>query len=338
MNWKTVLRTVKDNPIPPRRVEKTDQEWKQILTAEQYKVTRHHGTERPFSGEYCESYSPGIYTCVCCETALFDSSGKFDSRTGWPSFTEPVRDNVVKYISDGSFGMQRVEVLCNVCDAHLGHVFPDGPGPTGLRFCINSVSLKKVDANSAASAPDNKALDTATLGGGCFWCTEAVLKELEGVEEIQSGYAGGTTDNPTYRQVTNGNTGHAEVVQVKFDSSRISYADLLRVFFATHDPTSLNRQGADSGTQYRSIILYHSQRQQEIAREIMDEMQPSFSKPIVTELVPYSQFFKAEQSHQDFYRNNPENAYCQVVINPKLQKMRVEFSTSLKKKTVTAAS
>lgn len=143
MNWNDLLQIMKNNPAPPRRVEKTDEEWKRLLTPEQYHVTRQHGTERAFSGEYCEAYSPGIYKCICCGTELFDSTEKFNSRTGWPSFTGPITANVVRYKSDKSYGMQRVEVLCNVCDAHLGHVFPDGPAPSGLRFCINSVSLKK---------------------------------------------------------------------------------------------------------------------------------------------------------------------------------------------------
>lgn len=150
MNWKDLQQIIGNNPAPPKRVEKTNEEWKRLLTPEQYQVTRLHGTERPFSGEYCEAHSPGVYTCVCCATELFDSTVKFDSRTGWPSFTGPVKDNVVKYKSDNAYGMQRVEVLCNVCDAHLGHVFPDGPPPTGLRFCINSVSLKKEESGEEA--------------------------------------------------------------------------------------------------------------------------------------------------------------------------------------------
>jgi methionine-R-sulfoxide reductase len=145
MNWNDLLQQIKNNPAPPKRVEKTAEEWKRLLTAEQYRVARQHGTERPFSGEYCEAHAPGIYTCVCCGTELFDSTEKFNSGTGWPSFSGPVKDNVIKYISDKSYGMQRVEVLCNICDGHLGHVFPDGPAPSGLRFCINSVSLKKVE-------------------------------------------------------------------------------------------------------------------------------------------------------------------------------------------------
>lgn len=144
MNWTDVLKYTKSNPKPDRRVEKTDAEWKQILTDEQFHIARKKGTERPFTGEYCEAHDPGLYACVCCGTPLFDSRTKFESGTGWPSFHEPVKENVIKYEMDTTYGMQRVEVMCNVCDGHLGHVFPDGPPPTGLRFCINSASVKKV--------------------------------------------------------------------------------------------------------------------------------------------------------------------------------------------------
>jgi peptide-methionine (R)-S-oxide reductase len=148
IDWKQVNRyAAKGNPAPPRRVEKSAEEWKQQLTSEQYQVTREHGTEQPFSGEYCEAHQPGLYACVCCGTELFDSQEKFESRSGWPSFTEPVEDNVIRYKEDFSYGMHRIEVLCNVCDAHLGHVFPDGPEPTGLRYCINSASLKLMEFN-----------------------------------------------------------------------------------------------------------------------------------------------------------------------------------------------
>jgi peptide-methionine (R)-S-oxide reductase len=145
MDWNDVLTYTKNVPQPDRNVEKTDAEWKSLLTPEQFRVTRQHGTERAFSGEYCEAHTAGTYACVCCETELFDSTLKFNSGTGWPSFTEPVKDNVIQYKADNSYGMRRIEVLCAVCEAHLGHVFPDGPGPSGLRFCINSVSLKKVE-------------------------------------------------------------------------------------------------------------------------------------------------------------------------------------------------
>ena len=145
LTWADVIREANNGtPAPDHRVEKTDAEWREQLTTEQYYVTRQHGTERPGTGEYCEAHDPGLYACVCCGTPAYDSRTKFESGTGWPSFTEPVRDNVVRYKKDTSFGMVRVEVLCNVCDAHQGHVFPDGPRPSGLRFCINSAALKLV--------------------------------------------------------------------------------------------------------------------------------------------------------------------------------------------------
>lgn len=146
IDWKEVKNLAKNgSPKPPRRVEKSDEEWKQQLTEEQYYVTRQHGTERPGTGEYCESHQPGLYACVCCGTELFDSTEKFESGSGWPSFTEPVKEDTIKYKEDNSMFMQRIEVLCNICDAHLGHVFPDGPKPTGLRYCINSASLLLVE-------------------------------------------------------------------------------------------------------------------------------------------------------------------------------------------------
>jgi peptide-methionine (R)-S-oxide reductase len=146
IDWKKVKEYAKSgNPEPPRRVEKSEDEWKKELTDEQFQVARKHGTERAFTGEYCEAHEAGLYACVCCSTELFDSSEKFESGSGWPSFTEPVQENVIRYESDRSLMMKRIEVLCSVCDAHQGHVFPDGPEPTGLRYCVNSASLKLVE-------------------------------------------------------------------------------------------------------------------------------------------------------------------------------------------------
>ncbi len=142
MNWKDVMYMAqKGSPAPDRRVQKTDAEWAEILSPDVFRITRKKGTEMAFSGEYCESHEPGKYACRCCDELLFDSNLKFESRSGWPSFTEPVKDNVIKYELDYSHGMSRIEVMCNVCDCHLGHVFPDGPKPSGLRFCVNSASI-----------------------------------------------------------------------------------------------------------------------------------------------------------------------------------------------------
>ncbi|UZR99928.1 peptide-methionine (R)-S-oxide reductase MsrB [Chondrinema litorale] len=146
LTWKDVIHFAeKGNPEPDKRVEKTEKEWKSLLSADQYYITRQKGTERAFTGAYCESHEPGKYACTCCNTLLFDSTLKFDSGTGWPSFTQPVKDNAIKYEKDTSFGMIRVEVMCNSCDAHLGHIFPDGPEPSGLRYCINSASVKLLE-------------------------------------------------------------------------------------------------------------------------------------------------------------------------------------------------
>jgi peptide-methionine (S)-S-oxide reductase len=178
------------------------------------------------------------------------------------------------------------------------------------------------------SDPSRSDLQTATLGGGCFWCLEAVFQLLEGVVSVESGYAGGDVEQPTYQQVSTGTTGHAEVVQVRFDPAVTSYREILEVFFSMHDPTTLNRQGADIGPQYRSIILYHDDLQRATAQEIMRELQEEalFARPIVTELAPFTTFHKAEAYHQDYYRHNPNQGYCQVVIAPKVAKFRQRYS------------
>ena len=177
-----------------------------------------------------------------------------------------------------------------------------------------------------------KQLETATFGGGCFWCTEAVFQQLEGVEKVVSGYAGGRVENPTYRQVCNGSTGHAEVIQVTYDPAAISYRDLLDVFLQTHDPTTLNRQGADVGTQYRSIILYQNEAEKATAERAVAETEAAgiFDAPIVTEITSLDRFYAAEDYHQDYFNSNPYQPYCQVVINPKLGKFRKRFGETLK--------
>jgi peptide-methionine (S)-S-oxide reductase len=172
----------------------------------------------------------------------------------------------------------------------------------------------------------------ATVGGGCFWCLEAIFSELGGVEKVESGYSGGTVPNPTYEQVCTGKTGHAEVVQVTFDPAVLSYKDLLRVFFTVHDPTTLNRQGADVGTNYRSVIFYHSSEQQKEASEVMQEITSAgvWDAPIVTQLQPFEAFYDAEECHQDYFKNNPNQPYCRIVIAPKVQKFRQHYLQRLK--------
>ena len=176
-------------------------------------------------------------------------------------------------------------------------------------------------------------METATLGAGCFWCVEAVFDDLRGVEDVVSGYSGGHKDNPTYQEVCSESTGHAEVVQVTFDPAELSYADLLRVFFSVHDPTQLNRQGNDIGTSYRSAIFYHSEDQKRIAREVIDEIARAglYDKPIVTEVTPFDKFWPAEDYHNEYYANNPNQPYCAAVVAPKVAKFRKQFVDRLKK-------
>ena len=178
----------------------------------------------------------------------------------------------------------------------------------------------------------NELKEQATLAGGCFWCLEAVYEQLKGVEKVESGYSGGMVPNPSYRQVTTGATGHAEVVQITFDPAIISFRDLLEVFFTIHDPTTLNRQGADVGTQYRSAIFYHDEEQNAVAEQVIREITQAgvWDKPIVTEVTPFDAFYKAEDYHQEYYRNNTYQPYCQVVIAPKVAKFRQKYLDKLK--------
>lgn len=169
-------------------------------------------------------------------------------------------------------------------------------------------------------------IEKATFGGGCFWCTEALFKEVSGVQSVESGYSGGTTANPSYQEVCGGKTGHAEVIQITFNPQEVSYADLVRLHLSSHDPTTLNQQGADKGTQYRSVILIHDETQERIAKQIIAEKQPLFNHPIVTEVQPFITFFKAEGYHQNYYANNKNAPYCQMVIAPKLEKFRSQLS------------
>ena len=175
--------------------------------------------------------------------------------------------------------------------------------------------------------------DVATLAGGCFWCLEAVFDDLEGVDDVVSGYAGGSVPNPTYKHVCTGETGHAEVVQVTFNPDVISYRDMLRVFFTIHDPTTLNRQGADVGTQYRSAIFTHNETQEKVAEEVIAELNDAgiWDDPIVTEVVPLEAFYPAEDYHQEYFRRNPNQGYCRVVIAPKVAKFRKQYLDRLKK-------
>jgi peptide-methionine (S)-S-oxide reductase len=204
----------------------------------------------------------------------------------------------------------------------------------GFAFLSCAQSKKEATAGTDAKTQNvmlKEGLETATLGAGCFWCVEAIFQDLKGVEAVASGYAGGKVKNPSYREVCTGTTGHAEVIQLQFDPKVISYENLVKVFFTTHDPTTLNRQGADTGTQYRSAIFYHDEEQKEIAERMKKEFAPTiWDDPIVTEISPASTFYKAEGYHQNYYKDNPNQGYCRIVINPKVKKFREMYADWLK--------
>lgn len=274
------------------------------LTPEQKRITQAAGTERAFCGTLLDNKREGFYACVVCGLPLFKSDDKFTSGTGWPSFTFPYdRDHVIGR-SDDTLGMSRTEIVCARCDAHLGHVFEDGPEPTGLRFCLNSESLEFVDADGEIperSRPISMA--TAYFAGGCFWGIEYAYSKLPGVKSASSGYQNGETENPDYKAVCTGNTGHAESVKVLYDPEIIDYETLVRFFFDIHDPTTMNRQGFDIGTQYRSGIYTVGADQDATARRVVEELsrEKRFAdSPIVTEIQKAETFHEAEVYHQDY--------------------------------------
>jgi peptide methionine sulfoxide reductase msrA/msrB len=305
-------------PVSISPVVKTEAEWRELLTPEQYRVVRGAGTERAFCGNLLDNKKSGVYSCVACGLPLFSSASKFDSGTGWPSFFQPVAPGNVVEKSDASHGMVRTEINCARCEGHLGHVFDYGPRPTGLRFCLNSESLAFTDEDDLSSLADPAAESAAdpgrdqsataspksaevVLAGGCFWCVEAVFEELDGVIDAVSGYAGGRANTANYKAVCTGDTGHAEAVKIVYDPSRISYEELLQVHFATHDPTTLDRQGNDVGSQYRSSIFYANEKEKQIAQAFLQDVNDAgaFARPIVTKLEPLVEFFPAEDHHQN---------------------------------------
>jgi peptide methionine sulfoxide reductase msrA/msrB len=274
------------------------------LDPETYKITQKADTEAPFCGTLVDNHKEGVYVCSVCGLPLFSSENKFNSGTGWPSFYQPVDPAHIAERRDLSFGMVRTEIRCARCGAHLGHVFDDGPKPTGLRYCLNSAALKFYEKGQPlppGSRPAN--IQVAYFAGGCFWGIEHYFDEGPGVIDAESGYMQGHTDHPTYKDVCTDMTGHAETVKVTFDADRISYHRLLQAFFDMHDPTEMNRQGPDIGTQYRSGIWTVNAEQQREAETYIKELQASGKygkRKIVTEVEPAKTFWRAEDYHQDY--------------------------------------
>jgi peptide methionine sulfoxide reductase msrA/msrB len=308
----------------------SDAEWKKVLPPDLYAVAREADTERAFTGKMWSSETKGTYYCATCGNKLFKSDQKFVSSCGWPSFFEQVSKNSITFKDDNSYGMRRIEANCGRCDSHLGHLFDDGPEPTGKRYCMNAVSLDFVPDGQAIN-PTN--LDTVVLGGGCFWCVEAVYQNLDGVKSVYSGYAGGMVEDPSYEQVCTGRTGAAEVVEITYDKTKTNLNEIFQVFFTVHDPTTLNRQGADSGTQYRSVVFYKNENEKKAAQDLIAELNEKvFDNKIVTTLEPLKKFYKAEEYHQGYYENNKNKPYCQMVIQPKIEKFEKVFKDRLKRK------
>jgi peptide methionine sulfoxide reductase msrA/msrB len=319
----------------------SDDELKKKLNPLQYEVTQHEGTEPPFRNTYWDNHEHGIYVDVVSGEPLFSSLEKYDSGTGWPSFWQPLEKENVTTKEDSSLFMKRVEVRSKHGDSHLGHVFEDGPRPTGLRYCMNSASMRfvpvekldeegygkyvplfekagiKVGAQSGngADAAAASRYQTATFGGGCFWGVEELIRKQPGVVKTEVGYTGGHLENPRYEDTHDSASGHAESVKVTFDPEKTSYENILRFFFRIHDPTTLNRQGNDTGTQYRSVIFYHDDAQKKIAETVKEEVDKSgkWKKPVVTEIAKASKWWPAEDYHQDYLQKHPNGYTCHFV-------------------------
>ncbi|MFA6002712.1 MAG: bifunctional methionine sulfoxide reductase B/A protein [Elusimicrobiota bacterium] len=278
----------------------SQEELKRKLTPMQYQVTQENATEPPFKNEFWKEKREGIYVDVVTGEPLFSSQDKFDSDCGWPSFSKPLEPEHVQERPDLSAGRERVEVRSRGGDSHLGHVFKDGPAPTGLRYCINSAALRFIPTQEAV------------LAGGCFWGMEDIIRKLPGVLETTVGYTGGKVVDPIYESVHKGDTGHAEAIRVRFDPAKLSYEELLHYFFRLHDPTTLNRQGNDIGTQYRSAIFYRDDAQKRAAQKVKAEASASgrWRKPITTEISPAGTFYPAEDYHQKYLQKNPGGYTC----------------------------
>jgi peptide-methionine (S)-S-oxide reductase len=320
-------------------VQKSDEEWQASLSPRQYQVLRGHGTEPAGTSPLNAEKRPGMFRCAGCGQELFASETKFESGTGWPSFYQP-KDGAVETTEDRSHFMSRTEAHCSSCGGHLGHVFPDGPKPTGLRYCMNGASLtfepKAAHAGLAAPAKTNPpmpvpgkhavlgtplagpfpaGLEQAIFGMGCFWGAERKFWQTPGVYTTAVGYAGGDTVNPTYKEVCTDTTGHAEVVLVVFDPKKVAYDDLLKLFWENHDPTQGLRQGNDVGAQYRSVIYVMSEAQGQAALHSADAYERELSRHgysrVTTEIRQAPEFYYAEEYHQQYLHKNP-NGYCGI--------------------------
>ncbi len=277
------------------------------LSDEEKQVLINKGTERPFSGKYIDNTQEGIYTCKICGTPLYKSTDKFKSQCGWPSFDDAIK-GTVKRIPDPDG--RRVEIVCAKCGAHLGHVFVgEGYTKKDTRYCVNSISLNFHPKSDKASAKYKKAY----FSGGCFWGVEYYLEKLKGVKEVNSGFMGGKLKNPTYNQVVNTKTGHLETVEVLYDSSLISYEQLVKAFFEIHDPTQTDGQGPDIGDQYLSAVFVSNESEKKKVQELIGRLKGNGFK-VATKILDVQPFYKAEEYHQDYYHKKGSKPYCHTPV------------------------
>jgi peptide methionine sulfoxide reductase msrA/msrB len=277
------------------------------LTPQEERVIIHKGTELPFTGELLNNKKKGTYICRRCDAELYRSEDKFESGCGWPSFDDEI-DGAVKRIPDADG--RRTEIVCNNCGGHLGHVFiGEGFTDKNTRHCVNSISMKFVEDKSDNES--TKPLATAVFAGGCFWGVEHLMQQTEGVKTVVSGYTGGMTDSPSYKQVCSGTTGHYEAVEVKYDPSLVSYRKLAKLFFEIHDFSQKNGQGPDIGPQYRSAIFYADEQQKEISQALIKELKDA-GHQVATEIKPLTKFWPAEDYHQDYYKKTGKAPYCHM--------------------------
>lgn len=292
------------------------------LTPDERHVIIDKGTEYPFTGTYRNTTTKWLYRCRQCHTPLYLSQDKFASDCGRPSFDDAIPGRV-QMIPDAD-GM-RTEIVCKTCGGHLGHVFVgERMTNANTRHCVNSVSLDFVEEKNISDTIREQipVYESITVGGGCFWCIEGALSQLEGVIECRSGYMGGKRRFPIYDQVCTWATGHIEVVRVFWDEKKVSLTQLLDAFFLIHDPTSRDRQGNDAGSQYRSVIFFHSEEQKASIDSRIAEKQHEYTDAIITEIKPAQEFWLAEWYHQNFFASNPTKPYCQLVVKPKVEKIR----------------
>ncbi len=279
------------------------------LTDAERKVIIDKGTEYPGTGIYLKNRAEGIYICKQCNAPLFHSSHKFDSECGWPSFDDEIR-GAVKTLPDADGN--RTEIVCENCNGHLGHMFlNEGFTVKNKRDCVNSISIKFIKKGIVLPEmiPNIEGAEIAYFASGCFWGTEFFMQRAEGVLNTTVGYLGGDAGNPSYEDVCSGNTGYAETVKVVFDKSKTSFEQLAKLFFETHDPTQLNRQGPDIGSQYRSAIFYINDNQRDVAISLVDVLKSKGMK-IATEITPAKVFYEAEKYHQNYYGKMGGRPYC----------------------------